>query len=351
MERSGKITVFPVTSRGYLLSQRLIGGLDGMEILDPSELKGSLMEKVGAAFKGPRALLFICATGIAVRAIAPHLLGKHLDPAVVVADEAGRFVISLISGHLGGANRLATGIAAIIGATPVITTATDVMGLPCVEDIAERFSCGIEDIRKIKRVNSAIVNGGKVLIVDKRPERLKAIKKDFGASKVFTFKKYLPDNAGSHGAVVFITAETEKAPAGMKDKTLVLRPREFVVGIGCKRGVTAKEISAAFNEILDKAGVSKLSVRNLASIEMKKDEKGLLSFARRMGLDIEFFTPGELNSVRPPSGGSRLVREKTGAAGVCEPSALLSTGARRIWVKKIKTGRVTTAMARAPFTS
>ncbi|MBI5826767.1 MAG: cobalamin biosynthesis protein, partial [Deltaproteobacteria bacterium] len=297
------------------------------------------------------AILFVSAMGIAVRAIAPHLKGKHLDPAVVVADEAGRFVVSLVSGHLGGANRLAERIAAILGATAVITTATDAMGLPCVEDIAQRFSCGIEDIRKIKRVNSAIVNGGRVVIVDRRPCRLKAIKKAYGASKAFTFKRTLPEDVGLDRAVVLITAETEEVPEGIRDKTLILRPREFVVGIGCRRGVTAREISEAFNEILGRAGVSPLSVRNLASIDMKGDEQGLLRFARRMGLDIEFFTPEELNSVRPPSGGSKFVREKTGAAGVCEPAALFSAGARSLWVKKIKAGRVTAAMARAPFTS
>lgn len=351
MDRRVKITVFPITRRGYLLAQRLSGELEPMEIHHPSKLKGSLTQKTGTAFKDSSAILFVSATGIAVRAIAPHLKGKHLDPAVVVADEAGRFVVSLVSGHLGGANRLAERIAAILGATPVITTATDVMGLPCVEDIARSFSCAIEDIRKIKRVNSAIVNGGKVVVVDKRPERLKAIKRAYGASKAFTFKRTLPEDVGPDRAVVLITSGTVEVPEGIRDKTLVLRPREFVVGIGCRRGVTAKEISAAFNEILDKAGVSKLSVRNLASIEMKKDEKGLLGFARRAGLAIEFFTPEELNSVRPASGGSKFVREKTGAVGVCEPAALFSVGARRVWIKKIKAGRVTAAMARAPFTS
>ncbi|MBI5902257.1 MAG: cobalt-precorrin 5A hydrolase [Deltaproteobacteria bacterium] len=349
--RPGKITVFPVTPRGYLLAQRLSGELEPMEIHHPSRLKGSLTRKAGAAFKDSSAILFVSATGIAVRAVAPHLKGKHLDPAVVVADEAGRFVVSLVSGHLGGANRLAERIAAIIGAIPVITTATDAMGLPCAEDIARSFSCAIEDVGKIKRVNSAIVNGGRVFIVDRRPCRLKAIKKAYGASKAFTFKRTPPEDVGLDRAVVFITAETVEVPEGIRDKTLILRPREFVVGIGCRRGVTAREISAAFNEILGRAGVSPLSVRSLASIEMKKNEKGLLSFARRMGLDIEFFTPEELNSVRPPSGGSKFVREKTGAAGVCEPAALFSAGARSLWVKKIKAGRVTAAMARAPFTS
>lgn len=350
-DRSGKITVFPVTPRGRLLARRLSGEIESLEIHHPSRLKGSLTRKAGAAFKDSSAILFVCATGIAVRAIAPHLKGKHLDPAVVVADEAGRFVVSLVSGHLGGANRLAERIAGIIGATAVITTATDAMGLPCVEDIALGFSCAIEDVGKIKRVNSAIVNGGKAVIVDGRPQRLRAIKKAYGASGAFTFKRKVPERVAPDSAVVLITAETADVPEGIRDKTLILRPREFVVGMGCGRGATAREVSAAFREILGRAGVSPLSVRNLASIDMKGDEPGLLRFARQAGLDIEFFTPEELNSVRPPSRGSKFVREKTGAAGVCEPAALFSAGARRVWIRKIKAGRVTAAMARAPFTS
>src|SRR3989337_1327794 len=117
------------------------------------------------------------ASGIVVRSIAPFLKNKAEDPAVVVVDEKGRYVISLLSGHLGGANKLAEDIAKIIGAKPVITTATDVNNLPCIEDIAEKFHLAIEDVKKIKVVNSAIVNGRNAVIVDENIKRLSAIKK------------------------------------------------------------------------------------------------------------------------------------------------------------------------------
>lgn len=357
MRATGTISLFPVTENGYSLALKLKKKLAGVTVCKPGELRGGrLFRKVKEAFGASDALVFVCASGIAVRAVSPLLKGKHVDPAVIVMDEKGGFVISLLSGHLGGANRLAGKIASLIGATPVITTATDVMGLPCVEDIAERFSLSIEDVKKIKVVNSAIVKrtgaagGAAVLVVDEDPARLAAVKKAFGKTPVFGFKKRLPDDLEGFRACVLITSLTGKKNAA-SGRIMALRPKEFVAGVGCKRGVRAGEVEEALNEALKKAGVSPLSVRNLATIDIKKDEKGLLLFAKRARLSVEFFSSSELNGIkRLPSGSSRVVMEKTGAGGVCEPAALLSSGAKRIWLKKIKTERVTVALARVPFT-
>jgi cobalt-precorrin 5A hydrolase len=348
---AGKTAFFAVTENGLSLAAKL-EKIGGGQVFRPVEIKGGrLFTEVKRAFGNFDALVFICASGIAVRAIAPLLRGKHLDPAVIVTDELGGFVISLLSGHLGGANRLAREIASVTGGVPVITTATDVMGLPCVEDIAGRFFLSIEDVKKIKVVNSAILKGGRILVVDEDPGRLTEIKKAFGAFKGFSFKKKMPESIKGIKAVVLITPLTGRKNRAAA-RTMELRPKEFVAGVGCRRGVRAGEVKEALDRALKLAGVSILSIRNLATIDIKKDERGLISFAEKAGLPIEFFGPAELNKIkRPPSGSSRVVREKTGAVGVSEPAALLSSGAKRIWLKKIVSKRVTVALARAPFTS
>lgn len=351
MTRSAKkIAYFPVTENGLSLAAGIDKRLGGGRVFDPVELKGKrLFAQARRAFGNFDALVFVCASGIAVRAVAPLLKGKHLDPAVVVIDELGRFVISLLSGHLGGANNLAREIASVTGGVPVITTATDVMGLPCVEDIAERFLLSIEDVKMIKAVNSAILRGSSVLIVDSDAGRLAEIKKAFGGFKGFSFKRKMPGKIEGIRAVVSITPLTGRISGA---PVIELRPKEFVAGVGCRRGVREDEVKEALNRALKLAGVSALSVRNLATIDLKKDERGLVGFAEKAGLPIEFFAPAELNKIkRPPSGPSRVVKEKTGAVGVSEPAALLSSGAKRIWLKKIVSKRVTVALARAPFTS
>lgn len=352
LRKKNIITVFPVTERGCLLAERLAGLYPGMAIYRPDELKdGRMARKVKAAFKGSGSLIFICASGIAVRMIAPYLKGKDVDPAVILMDESGRFVVSLLSGHLGGANRLTGEIAGIIGATPVITTATDLMGLPCVEEICARFALAIEEIKKIKKVNSAILNNGKVLIIDRDPKRLASIKKAYENHTVFKFRRDFPLKPDGFSAFLFISSGITAVPDAIRDRTLTLRPREFVLGVGCRRGVTVSEIERAAKGILKEAAVHHLSLRNIATIGIKRDEAGLNGYATKMGLGIVFFNADELNKVKLPSRISRVVMENTGAGGVCEPAALLSSGAEKIWIKKIKAGRVTVALSKARFTS
>jgi len=346
----GKIVYFPVTEAGRLLAASIDKKLGGGRVLCPVDLKGGrLFAQVKRAFKDLGALVFVCASGIAVRAVAPLLKGKHLDPAVLVTDEAGRFVISLLSGHLGGANRLARMVAEATGGVAVITTATDVMGLPCVEDIAERFSLAIEDIKKIKAVNSAILKGSGVRIVDSDARRLAEIKKAFGGFRCFSFTRKMPVDLKGFGAVVSVTPFIGSK---LKANTMELRPKDVVAGVGCRRGVKAAEVKQAVDSALKLAGLSALSLRNLATIDIKKDERGLISYAKKAGLPVEFFTAEALNKIkRPPSGVSRVVKQKTGAVGVSEPAALVSSGAKRIWLKKIVSERVTVALARVPFMS
>lgn len=343
------LAVFPITERGYALARRAAGLYRDAVIYRPVELKRAGLKKlVGRAFTECSGLLFISAVGIAVRVCAPFLKGKDIDPAVVVMDEGGRFAISLISGHLGGANKLAQAVANLYGAAPVITTATDVAGLPCVEDAAGLLGLivDVDDVKKIKLINSAILKGLKVYLIDDGATRRNAAKQAFANTGVFTFRKSFPACAAPGTVFVCVTPFIGSIPIEVRRKTLVLRPREFVMGVGCGKGVDTEDIDAAFKRILKEARISRLSVRNLATIDVKSNEAGLLEFAEREGLGLHFFTAAKLNRIRPPSGRSTAAIKATGAQGVAEAAAILSAGGKKIWTKKTITGRVTTALAR-----
>lgn len=316
-------------------------------------------KEVERSFKKSDGIIFIMATGIVVRAIAPFLKNKVEDPAVVVLDEKGRYAISLLSGHLGGANDLTKRVAALIDAEPVITTATDVNSLHCIEDIAKRFNCAIEDYKKIKLVNSQIVNGGRLVFVDKDIKRFKAIKgfipEIFNrgmAGEDSNFYKYIhsskiktEDKKMREGVFVIISNKSNISPSLSH---ILLRPKELIVGIGCDRGVRLKEVEDAYFKILEEHNISPLSVRNIASIDIKNDEKELISFAKKHSLNIEFYSKEEMKDMPLPSGHSKFVMGKVGIGGVCEPAALKSAGTKKIWIKKQKIGRVTIAIAKAP---
>jgi len=347
-----RITIIPITERGYEMALGL-GSLAGkVSVYRPEEIKGGRLKGlVREAFATSRAIVFVGASGIAVRSIAPLLQGKDKDPAVVVMDEKARFVISLLSGHLGGANRLAEEIAAILKATPVVTTATDVNNLPCIEDVAVRFNLAIQNVRSIKALNSAILSGGPLLMLDKNQERLGAIKAFFNerVKGLFSLGRSCSDG-GTLGACAIVSSRLEVSlPDRLSDRTLIFRPREFVVGIGCRRGTSAVEIEAAVDGVFRGRGVSPLCIKNLSTIDIKGNEKGLLEFVKSRGLELQLFTAEELNT--RAGKGSAFVLAATGARAVSEPAALISSGADKLWIQKQKTARVTVAVARVSYTS
>jgi len=337
--------ILPVTGAGLSLGQKIAKAFPKARLYLPADLKdGGLKKAAKEAWKTRTPLVFISASGIAVRTIAPYVLDKASDPAVVFMDEAGRFVVSLLSGHLGGANSLAVEIARILGSTPVVSTATDLRGLPCIEDVAKEFSFAIEDTRSIKRVNSEILKGGRIIVIDEDRERRSALKEAFKDGP-FVFRKTAPKRGA--GVIALVSASTNVAPP----VSLVLRPKDIAVGIGCRRGVPLKEIKAAVEKAFKDAGLSTSSIAKVATIDIKRDEQGLTGYARSLGLEIEFFKAEELEREMKGFKRSRFVFDTTGAGGVAEPSALLSSGGKKLCIRKMKTGRVTIAAARVPFRS
>ena len=287
--------------------------------------RGNLKPLVAALFPDVDALVFVGACGIAVRAVASHLAGKTVDPAVLVVDERGEYVISLLSGHIGGANDLARRVAAAIGATPVITTATDVSRRFSADAWAARRGLWIEDMAAAKRFSAEI------------------LKRDLPVHSDFPIEGALPAGlvAGETGDCGLAISCRAVRPF---DVTLLLVPRILHVGIGCRRGTSADHIGAAVEAAL--AGLCPMAVASAASIDVKRDEAGLIDWASRAGLPISFYTADELNAVPGEFDGSEFVRETVGTDSVCERAAMREAGdGARLVVRKAILDGVTVAVA------
>ena len=348
-----KIAIIAITANGARLGARLKGGLSGAELYvahnyagaagaGATSFDGSLRELLKELWPEFEGFVCIMATGIVVRLVAPLLKAKDRDPAVVVMDEAGRFAISLLSGHLGGANDLAARCAKVTGAREVITTATDVNELPSFDTLARDQGWIIDDLSQVKGLNALLLAGEKIAVVD--PSR--RVQATFaGRGKLsfhHTFVAALESNATGF---VFVT-NRDLPPQVRAEKLLLLRPRNLTLGIGCNSGTTVEEIEAVVKSQLKRLFLSLRSVAAIGSAEAKVKEPGLLAFAANCGVELRCFASAELNGVKVPSPPSHHALDAIGAAGVAEPSALLAAGAgSRLLLKKVKSGNVTLAVA------
>ncbi|HKM09507.1 MAG TPA: cobalt-precorrin 5A hydrolase [Candidatus Methanomethylophilaceae archaeon] len=292
----------------------------------------SISDWTGKAFKEAEGIIFVGATGIAVRSIALHLRGKTVDPAVVCVDENGRYSISLISGHIGGANRLAERVASVIGSEVVITTATDINKKFSVDLFAKSNNMYIGDMVLAKEVSAAILDGKPV-----------GFKSEYPLIGELPQCLTLIDN-GELG--IHITNGNES----LFRRTLRLYPRNHVLGIGCRKDISKNTIEKSVMSALDLYGISIRSVNTIASIDIKSNEGGLLEFAEDNGIPVIFFSSEELNAL--PDGGfssSEFVKETTGVDCVCERSAIAASTNGELIVNKVSDNGVTVAVVREPF--
>lgn len=295
-------------------------------------LKESLKNWTGRMFEEKDALLFIGAAGIAVRSIAPFVQDKTKDPAVVVMDEKGIFAISLLSGHLGGANELTGALANLTGAIPVITTATDVNGRFAVDVFAKKNHLHISDMKLAKAVSADILDEKQVgfysdyPVIGQIPEELSV----WDREQVFE---------GTNGICISIE---EKQPF---KQTLHLIPEIVSIGIGCKKGTPCAAIEERVLAVLEECGISMHAIEQIASIDLKAEEPGLLEFARKYGLEFVTYTAEELKQVPGEFETSAFVESVTGVSNVCERSAVMASGMGKRIQKKTAEHGVTVALA------
>lgn len=273
----------------------------------------------GERFADSDALVFIGATGIAVRAIAPHVRDKFSDPAVVSVDEAGQFAVPMLSGHVGGANDLAREVAAAIGARAVVSTATDVNGLFAVDEWARKQGLALVERQIAKEVSACLLDGGTV-----------------GFASDIAVEGALPSGVeeGPHELGIKVGLDTADCPFA---HTLHLVPRVVTVGVGCKRGTDAAALEAFVRGALASAHVSPAAVARVASIDVKRDEEAVLALARALGCEPVFYSAEQLAAVEGIFASSDFVRAAVGVDNVCERAAVAG-GARLIGGKEAHEG-------------
>lgn len=380
-----RIAIMAVTAKGAALGQQVAAQLrqsgdavvcyekSGRESGDEAIVYTSLKPMMEEIFNGYDRLLFIMATGIVVRMIAPYVVHKSSDPAVVVMDEGAHHAISLLSGHLGGANEWTAEIAQIAGADPVITTATDVNGLPAPDVLARKLGLAVDDFTDLRHVNAAIVAGEPVrYYLDTSLSEFETYREQAMAYgiKVVPFDgaacqgddlprsngdkvdsvqrtdrvKSTGDNEGDIVVRIIIT-DRVMTIAGTR---LFLRPKTMTVGIGCRRDTPAEMIEAAVLDSLANLGRSPKSVYGAASVIVKADEKGLLAAMKRLGWPIQFYTQEEMKPLIAAADieESNFVKQTIGVGNVCETTAMLLAKSRELWQKKTVYPRTTVAIAR-----
>lgn len=294
---------------------------------------------------------FICimAAGIVMRTISSFLSHKSVDPAVVVVDEKGRFAISLISGHLGGANDLAREVALITGGEPVITTATDVHEILALDILAKHLNCKTVNFNALKQCNYALLHGEKVGIYPDilRPYIL------LGETCNIKFYKSVKNllKSDCFCKIIIINKQIERDIVRKREREtfVLLNPGNLVVGIGFNRNTSSAEIEETVKRFFESWGLSFQSIKKVATVDLKSREKGLISFVRKHNFEIEFFTIQQLNEVSCPTPPSNSSLKAIGSKGVCEPAALLCAGVKSLLYPKKKTPNVTVAVAEIPL--
>ena len=283
-------------------------------------------EWAGEGFREADALVFCCAAGIAVRAVAPHVKDKRTDPAVVVLDENAAYAIPLLSGHLGGANDLARTLAEGLGAEAVITTATDLRDAFAVDVFAKKNDLFITDMALAKEVSAAVLAGMPVGFCSELPAE-------------DALPAGLTEGPAELGIAVTAAREAPFA------RTLFLVPRRYAAGVGCRRGKGAEELLAFTLRMLGESGVRPEELSCVASIDLKKDEPGLAALGEALGVPFLTFSAERLREVPGEFTRSAFVLETAGVDCVCERAAAAACGGRVVIRKKAEDG-MTFALAK-----
>ena len=345
------VAVIAITRNGAQLGSKIAGGLAGSKLYVLRKYHGAatckalpfdeLRSQIESCWHDGNDLVCIMATGIVVRILAPLLEAKDSDPAVVVMDDAAKFSISLLSGHLGGANELAERCAWLTGARAVITTATDVNNLPSFDMLARENDWGIDEIQRVKSLNSLLLDHRSIAVVDPTGRT----RTWFHGKGNLAFFETIDAALGS-GASGFVFVTNRHLPLKLMPETLlILRPKTLVLGIGCNSGTSADEIEQFVSAQLRRILLSTKSIRLVASASAKENEAGLIEFAKRMGAELVFFPSSQLNRIKTPTPPSQQVLSAIGANGVAEPAAILASGGGRLLLKKVKSDNVTLAIA------
>lgn len=333
-----RIAIVSVSDKGKELALKLKDKLDDDSTIIRTDLYHKNVKRyLKIAFFEYDAIIAVMASGILIRSIAPYIQSKTTDPAVVNIDDNGNFAISTLSGHLGGANKLANKIAELIGATPVITTSTDVNKKLGIDVLANDLYLSIDDTSEILFFNKAILEGREITFT-------------VNSEKNFDYLfEYLNDTSFEINVSILQSSSVnaDEIHVSLDGHEMVLKEKMIVVGIGCRRGKECERIHEGFVKSIGELNIHKSRVNMLASAEIKKDEKGILELSDKLGIPLNFVEIERLSLFESPDiQKSEFVKSKFGIYGVCEPSALIMAGFdSKLIYKKTSYDGVTIAIA------
>lgn len=361
---AGACAIYAFTRRGLACARSLAAGLGlpcrlyaGLPAPDPSgpslpeaqPLDGpGLDAQLARGWQAFAAHIFVGAAGIAVRKIAPLLRDKTCDPAVICVSESGAHAVSLVAGHLGGANRLARRAARVTGGQAVISTATDLNGLPAFDELAALARARLLNAEAVRPLNAALLEGLPIDFCG--PEDIFAAH----LARLPNLRRLdRPEEATARQAVIWCATDGEslrrRCPAR---HVLVVESRCLVLGLGCRKGLPPEALARSAAEFLERQGLRPEQIACLASCSLKREEPALAALAQDWGLPLRFFAAAELAAVPVPSP-SEVVQERAGTPSVCEAAALLAAQAgsdrpARLLCPKWKAESATFALAGIP---
>lgn len=352
---SSKVAIVCITKNGINISKRIKEKIPSASIYAQSKHKDSSdgiiwFEKntkimIEEIFKEYESIICIFSLGAVIRLISNLLKDKKTDPAVIVIDDKANFVISTLSGHLGGANSLTKSIADILNSTPVITTAADVNETIAVDLLGSEFKWRIENFENVTKISAYMVNEEKI-----------GVYQDTGETK--WWNKELPKNVSIVKDIDELRSDDFKAGLIISDqiitdpllvnKSVIYRPKSLVVGLGFHWDTTEKEIEDGILKVLKENGLSFLSIRNLSTINRGKSPASLGSFSDKHGIPLEFYDKEKLDKIMVPNP-SDVVKKYEGTSSVSEASSILSSGGELIVAKQKFPPNLTVAVSRINY--
>ena len=302
------IAILSVTNQGKKISDILYNNLkDNPLMLNVSQYHKNIINTINDIFDEYDCIIGVMASGIMIRSIAPHVCSKLSDPAILLIDDNANFVISLLSGHFGGANDLTVKIAKILDSTPVITTSTDVNNKIGIDSIAKRYYCSLENPKNIKYINGALINNHSVdlflpskfsFIVDEHIEK--------------SYSVHFDDNLDSIVSVV-------------DNHEVILKPKQMVMGIGARKDISTLKVEKAINEACNILEIPVSRIDFFATADVKKDEKGIVENINKLNKELKIISMEEIRSYQNDEcSKSDFVMKQFGVKGVCEPTALIA---------------------------
>ena len=309
-----KTAVISVTKQGDAIAERIKQNIE-VDIFSKFKTKGFDINSISkTCMESYNSIIYIASTGIAVRSIAPFLKSKYIDPAVIVIDCTGKYVISLLSGHLGGANKLAIKLSKNLRAEAIITTASDNLGFTAPDMVAKEFGLEIEDLKKAKAIAALMVEGKKIGFIDEDEDT--DCPTGYEASSLEDINKY--------EGLVYIT---NKADLSFSNTAILkLIRKNIILGIGCRKNYDNEKMLKQVEEVLHKYNIDKRAIKCITTVEVKREERAIISLSQTLKCPLEIWGIKEIKEIQHKYLGSDFVEKTIGIRAVSEPCVELSKG-------------------------